>query len=105
MQNQVIRNSTKKRYELAMEGALAILEYENRGEDVLVFTHTFVPPELRGRNIAAELTRFALDDARKQGKKVRPQCSYVDSFMRRNQEYEDLRATDEGAASCGLRRS
>lgn len=60
MQNQVIRNSTKKRYELAMAGTLAILEYENRGEDVLVFTHTFVPPELRGRNVAAELTRFAL---------------------------------------------
>lgn len=36
-----------------------------------------------------------LDDARKQGKKVQPQCSYVDGFMRRNQEYESLRAGDE----------
>ncbi len=102
MDKKVSRNSAKQRYELPADGKLAVLEYEEKGKDVLVFTHTFVPPELRGQNIAAELTRFALDDARSQGKKVQPQCSYVDSFMRRNQEYADLRAGAGGSASCGL---
>lgn len=102
MDKKVSHNSAKQRYELPAEGKLAVLEYEEKGKDVLVFTHTFVPPELRGQNIAAQLTRFALDDARSQGKKVQPQCSYVDSFMRRNQEYADLRAGSGGSASCGL---
>lgn len=102
MDKKVSRNSAKQRYELPAEGKLAVLEYEEKGKDVLVFTHTFVPPELRGQNIAATLTRFALDDARSRGKKVQPQCSYVDSFMRRNQDYADLRADTSGTASCGL---
>ncbi|NLZ17435.1 MAG: N-acetyltransferase [Desulfobulbaceae bacterium] len=102
---QVIHNSAKQRYELPMDGALALLEYKEQGKDVLVFTHTFVPPELRGKNIAAILTRFALDDARSQGKKVHPQCTYVDSFIRRNQEYADLRAdSSNNAPSCGMPR-
>ena len=102
METRVIHNSAKQRYELPVDGALAILEYDTRGQEVLVFTQTFVPPELRGQNIAAELTRFALDDARSRGKKVQPQCSYVDSFMRRNEEYADLRAGGGGAPSCGM---
>ena len=102
MDKKVSRNSAKQRYELPADGKLAVLEYEEKGKDVLVFTHTFVPPELRGQNIAAELTRFALDDARSKGKKVQPQCSYVDSFMRRNQEYADLRADAGGTTSCAL---
>lgn len=101
---QVIHNIALQRYELPMDDALALLEYKKQGEDVLVFTHTFVPPELRGNNIAAILTRFALDDARSQGKKVQPQCSYVDTFMRRNQEYADLRADSSDAPSCGMPR-
>ena len=102
MEKKVSHNRAEQRYELPADGKLAILEYEKKGADVLVFTHTFVPVELRGQNIAAQLTRFALDDARSQGKKVQPQCSYVDSFMRRNQEYADLRADACGTTSCAL---
>ncbi|MDO5674192.1 MAG: GNAT family N-acetyltransferase [bacterium] len=105
MEKKVSHNRAKKRYELPADGKPAILEYEEKGTDILVFTHTFVPPELRGKNIAAELTRFALDDARSRGKKVQPQCSYVDSFMRRNQEYADLCVDAAGNAGCGLPRS
>ncbi|MGI6656873.1 MAG: GNAT family N-acetyltransferase [Desulfobulbus sp.] len=80
------------RFELRVDGELALLEYRQQGEDVLVFTHTFVPEALRGRNLAAVLTRFALEEARRLGKKVKPQCSYVDAFMKRHPEYADLRA-------------
>ncbi len=56
------------------------------------FTSTFVPPELRGKNVAAVLTRFALEDARAQGRTVVPQCSYAAAYLERNPEYADLRA-------------
>jgi len=80
-----------KRFEMQIEGKTAVLDYVEQGDNALAFTHTFVPPELRGRNVAAILTRHALEDARRQGKKVVPQCSYVATFMERNKEYADLR--------------
>jgi predicted GNAT family acetyltransferase len=92
MDNEPKKNELMHRFELHVEGKTAVLDYEERGDSVLAFTHTFVPAELRGRNIAAILTRYALEDAGRQGKKVAPQCSYVAVFMERNKEYADLRA-------------
>ena len=92
MEKEPQKNEVMKRFELTLEGTLALLDYVEQGENLLVFTHTFVPNELRGQNVAARLTRFALDDARQQGKKVVPQCSYVAAYMARNKEYADLRA-------------
>ncbi|MCL1980085.1 MAG: N-acetyltransferase [Proteobacteria bacterium] len=92
MENEPNKNELMKRFDLQIEGKTAVLDYVEQGDRVLVFTHTFVPPDLRGRNLAAILTRFALEDARRQGKKVVPQCSYVAVFMERNKEYADLLA-------------
>ncbi len=92
MEKEPQKNGVMKRFELTIEGTLAVLDYVEQGENLLVFTHTFVPNELRGQNVAARLTRYALDDARQQGKKVVPQCSYVAAYMERNKEYADLRA-------------
>jgi len=92
MASEPRKNALMKRFELSIEGKVAVLEYVEQDDGMLVFTHTFVPPELRGRNVAAILTKFALDDARRQGKKVVPQCSYVAAYMERNKEYADLDA-------------
>ena len=92
MEKDPKKNALMKRYELTLDGYQAILEYTEQEDCTLVFTHTFVPPELRGRNVAATLTRFALEDARTLRKKVVPRCSYVAVFLERNKEYADLRA-------------
>lgn len=85
----VRHNSAASRYETDVEGHLAVAEYALEG-DRMVFTRTFVPPELRGRGIAEKLVRAALEDARRAGRKVVPQCSYVTLFLRRNREYQAL---------------
>ncbi len=90
-----VKNELMLRFELNIEGKTAFLEYRAQGPDVLAFTHTFVPPELRGRNLAAILTRFALEDARRLGKKVKPLCSYVLVFMERNKECADQGGSSE----------
>lgn len=92
MEQHPQKNDLMKRYELIIEGKTAVLEYQEQGPDLLVFHHTLVPHELRGRNVAAILTRYALDDARRQGKKVVPQCSYVAAYVQRNQDYAELLA-------------
>lgn len=92
MENLPVKNELMQRFELEVEGKMAFLEYRDQGPNVLAFTHTFVPTELRGRNLAAILTRFALEDARKQGKEVAPICSYVAVYMERNKEFTQLKA-------------
>jgi len=88
---QVSLNAAKSRYELSADGYDCIAEYVIHG-DRIVFTHTFVPPELRGRGMAEKLIRYALADARTKSLKVVPACSYVATFIDRHQEYHDLRA-------------
>ena len=93
MSQEPRKNTLTNRYELDLDGKRAYLAYEERPDGVVAFTSTFVPPELRGKNVAAILTRFALDDARARGRTVVPQCSYAAAYLERNPEYADLRAT------------
>lgn len=54
--------------------------------------HTFVPPEARGKGIAMALVEALLEDAREQGFRIEPQCSYVAAAFRRHPEWATLRA-------------
>lgn len=85
----VRHNPTAHRYEAVVDGFLSVCDYEVV-EDRMIFTHTLVPPELRGRGIAEQLVRTALADARTAGRKVVPACSYVAKFIERHREYQDL---------------
>ena len=54
--------------------------------------HTFVPPEMRGRGVAQQLVEALVADARQEGFKIVPQCSYVAALFRRHPEWSDLLA-------------
>ncbi len=77
------------RFEVDVPGGPALCVYR-RQVDVLLLTHTEVPPALEGRGIAAALVKAALDWARAEGLRVRPLCSYVVTYMRRHPETQDL---------------
>ena len=85
----VSHNIAASRYEATVDGHLSVCEYAIEGAR-MVFTHTLVPSELRGRGIAELLVRAALADARTGGRKVVPACSYVAKFIERRREYQDL---------------
>lgn len=85
----VRHNTAARRYEAEIAGHLAVTEYVVEGGR-MVFTHTLVPPELRGQGIAEKLVRAALEDARLQGRRVVPQCPYVARFLQRNPEFQSL---------------
>ncbi|CAN5224519.1 GNAT family N-acetyltransferase [soil metagenome] len=89
----VQNNEPESRYELAVDGALAIAAYERR-DGALIFTHTEVPTALEGRGIASRLIKGALDDARAQGLKVVPLCAFVAAYIERHPEEQDLLALD-----------
>ena len=84
-------NAAASRFEVTIDGYLSVCEYEADGNN-LVFTHTVVPPELRGRGVAEQLVRAALAHARTEGHRVVPACSYVARFIERHREFQDLLA-------------
>lgn len=86
---EVRHNSAENRFEAMVDGHLCVAEYQQQDGEI-AFTHTFVPPELRGRGIAETLVRTALDYARAEQLRVVPACSYVASFIRRHREYAPL---------------
>lgn len=60
----------------------AVLDYRLE-PDAVVFTHTFVPPELRGGGRAGRLVAAGLDWAEGEGLEVRTECSYVAAVLAR----------------------
>lgn len=86
---EIIHNVAKSRFEYTEEGNLCVLDYVLNG-NVVIFTHTGVPPAVGGRGIAADLVRFGLQSARSNGWQVRPDCSYVAAFIKRNAQFQDL---------------
>ena len=72
-----------------MDGHVAELAYERHG-NVLDIQHTFTPPPLRGRGIAARLTEAAFAYARSEGLRVVPTCSYAARYVERHPEVRAL---------------
>lgn len=78
--------------EVAGSGHSGHLDWVARGEGVRVATHTLVPPPIGGRGVAAKLVEAMVADAREQGFRIEPRCSYVEAMFRRNKEWGELRA-------------
>lgn len=88
-------NPAAGRYELDIDGALAIAAYQRRG-DVIAFTHTEVPAALRGRGVASALVKGALADVRRRGLTMLPLCGFVASYVARHAGERDLIADAGG---------
>jgi len=85
-----IRNNTARhRYELDAEGQTAVAYY-SLAPGVITLTHTETPMALRGRGIASQLVRGALQDARARGLKVVAKCPFVARYIAKHPEFGDL---------------
>jgi len=73
----------RQRFFAIVEGQESYLDYGIVDDDTLEYRRTYSAPELRGRGIAAEVVRVALDWANAEGKKVIPSCRFVRDRMDR----------------------
>ena len=80
------------KYYALVDGHESVCEYSRSGDGVLNFMHTYVPPELRGKGIADELVRQALEDVLARGLKVVPSCWFVRLYIDRHPKYQPLLA-------------
>jgi predicted GNAT family acetyltransferase len=56
-----------------------------------VAEHTLVPPEIGGRGVAARLVEALVSDARAQGFRIVPECSYVAAAFARHPDWAGLK--------------
>lgn len=89
MKYDIEHNENRQRFETTIEDRVSIIDYELDGKH-LSLTHVVVPKLLEGRGIAGELTQTALDWARAEGYRVIPVCPYVQTWLNRHPEYQDL---------------
>ena len=89
IEHEVIHNTENHRFEITVDGHLAVLDYILKGK-IIIFTHTGVPPAIGNRGLGSKLVETGLDYARGNGLKVRSMCWFVSKYIRRHAEYQDL---------------
>jgi len=82
-------NKTQSRFELDVGDELAFANYRLAPSAVII-THTETPRSLRGRGIASELVKGALELIRADGHRVIAGCGFVVDYLRKHPEYADM---------------
>jgi uncharacterized protein len=85
----VRHNADERRFELDTTAGLAVADYR-LSEGVMTLYHTEVPVHLRGRGIGCRLVKAALEEVRKLGLKIVPQCWFVRELIDRNPDFAEL---------------
>jgi predicted GNAT family acetyltransferase len=78
------------RYEVYLDGAVIGRADYFRRDDYVVIPHTQIDPAHRGQGLGERMVRFALDDIRERGLKVKPACPFAAAYIAKHTEYADL---------------
>ena len=92
MEYKVTHNKNASKFSTINEGKESVLDYVMVDSKTINMIHTYVPVELRGRQIAASLVKAGLEFAEENNLKVIPTCSYVRTYINRNDNYKKLLA-------------
>jgi predicted GNAT family acetyltransferase len=87
--DEVIDNVRQHRFEVVVDGEVAFVNYKIEGGR-LILVHTEVPKALSGRGVGTTLIRSVLNEARRRGQRIVPECDFVSAFVQRNPEFNDL---------------
>lgn len=82
--------ATKGRYVVRLEGVEADMTYSRTGESLIIIDHTGVPEALRGRSVGQALVRRAVEDARREERKIFPLCPFARAQIARHPEWQDV---------------
>jgi uncharacterized protein len=89
--NPVRDNKSLRRFELDVDGGVAFANYR-LAPGTIILTHTETPGPLRGRGIASQLVKGALEMIRADGLKVVAGCGFVVDYLQKHSEFADLEA-------------
>ncbi len=86
MQPTILHDTTVHKFYMEFPEGEAVLSYEIVDEKTLNFYSTYVPPALRGKNIAQLLVKAGFEYAKAHHYQVIPGCSYVKVYQERHHE-------------------
>jgi predicted GNAT family acetyltransferase len=90
MDPRITHRAERHRYDMELDGKPAgQIAYRLQG-DVIDLLHTAVEPQFEGQGLASKLAKFALDDARSRGLKVKASCQYIRKYLERHPEYNEI---------------
>jgi uncharacterized protein len=89
MEPEVIHEKENQRFVIYTNGNEVYVEYKMEEKEINLY-HTFTHPALRGKGLAAQVVRAAVEFAKENNLKVMPTCSYVQAFIAKNDEYKKL---------------
>jgi uncharacterized protein len=81
-------NSEEKRYELPVDGEVAVVTYNLNPPDLMI-TETLVPTRLEGRGLASRLARHVVADAKARGLRILPVCPFFSAYLQKHPEEAD----------------
>lgn len=90
----ITHDQDAKRFTTEVDGHRAELDYTIE-DGVMTITRTLVPPQIGGRDTAAELMRVALQVAAERPLKINPACTYAVAYMRKHAQASDKVHLDE----------
>ena len=93
---------TEFRYEARVNGTLAGTTAYELTDSMIIFTHTVVGEGFEGQGVGGALARYALDDARLRGLRVRRLCPFIRSWIDRIRS-TPISCTDETVNRTGIR--
>jgi len=85
-------SESRGRYEARVEACDGVgeLTYSRLSPTKIIADHTGVDDSLRGTGVAKALVERLVADARRDGFKIVPRCSFVIAQFRRHPEWSDL---------------
>jgi predicted GNAT family acetyltransferase len=83
---EVRNNAEAKRYELAVDGEVAVVAY-NLTPPNLMITETLVPERLEGKGIASRLAKHVLADAKERDLQILPVCPFFSAYLQKHPEH------------------
>lgn len=81
-------NAELKRYELAIDGDVAVVTY-NLSAAGLMVTETLVPESLEGKGLASRLAKHVIADAKARGLAILPVCPFFAGYLQKHPEHAD----------------
>ena len=89
--SEVVDNRARHRFELEVEGETAFAEYRRERHEHASPTRS-CREALDGRGIGSRLVHDALEQVRAEGLKVVPLCPFVEAYIDKHPEEQDLLA-------------
>jgi predicted GNAT family acetyltransferase len=89
MTGDVRDNPEARRYELEVDGQVAVMTY-NLNPPQLMITETLVPEALEGRGLASRLAAAVVADVRARGLVLLPVCPYLAGWLQKHPEHADI---------------